>query len=173
MAAIVVSETLSRWTGRTKDRAGYLRALEPNDEAARKDLETMVLGMPHFEVKGTTDTNTSASVALNLTAQGVTFPADTQRLLYVEAYVADDNGSGVVIGRALIRGGATPVVADEQLDVTLDDDLSAATSAPTLDFQVNTADVVIEAIGDADVDARWHIKVWVGELIPLAFIATT
>lgn len=170
MAAIVVSETVSRWTGKPRSRAAYLGALEPNSAEALKDLETMVLGLPHFEVFGTTDTNTADSDAINLSDQGVTFPDGTQRIIYVEASVADDDGQGLIIGRAIVDGGSTPIVNDEEADGTLDDGLAGA---PTLDFEVVSNEVIIEAVGIADVDCRWVIRIWVGDAIPLPYIATT
>lgn len=173
MTAIVVSKTVSRWTGNELSRAQYLRALEQNNDTARKDLETMVLKMPHFEVYGLTDTNTADSNALDLTAQGVTFPDGTQRIVYVEASVADDNGQGLLVYRFQVDGGSTPIVTAVQADSAINLDDSGLAGAPTLDFEVATANVVIEAVGIADVDVRWVIRVWVSDAIPLAYIATT
>lgn len=169
MAAIVVSQTVNRWTGNQKSRAGYMRALEPNNETARKDLETMVLGLPHFEVYGTTDTDTATSTALDLTALGVTFPDATQRIIYVEASVADVDGQGLLILRGIVDGGATPLLADQDLDVSMDDSLAGAVGAFAL--SVATANVILTAEGQTGVDCRWVIRVWVGDLIPLAYIA--
>ncbi len=170
MAAIVVSQTVNRWTGNTASRASYLRALEPGSAAALKDLETMVLGLPHFEVFGLTDTNTADSDAINLTDLGVKFDDGTQRNIYVEASCADNDGQGLLICRATVDGGATPIISDESVDGTLDDGLAGA---PSIDFEVVSDEVIIEAVGVLDVDIRWVIRIWVSDPIPLAYIATT
>lgn len=170
MAAIVVSKTVNRWTGNHASPAAFRRALEPGDENARKDLETMVLGLPHFEVHGLTDTNTADSDAINLSDLGVLFPDATQVNLYVEAAVADNDGQGLLICRATVDGGATPIISDESVDGTLDDGLAGA---PSLDFEVVSNEVIIEAVGVLDVDMRWVIRIWVGDPIPLAYIPTT
>lgn len=173
MAAIVATVAVNRWTGNEKSRATYLRALEPGSAAALKDLETMVLGLPHFVVTGTTDTNTADSDAIDLTALGVTFPTATQREVLVKAHVADDNGQGLLVYRFHVDGGTTPIVTAVQADSALNLDDSGLAGAPTLDFEVETANVVIEAVGITDVDVRWYIEVWVGDAIPLAYIPTT
>lgn len=173
MAAIANLVVTSRWHGHETSRASYLRALETGDETARKMLETMVLGLPHFEVTGTTDTNTADSDALNLSDQGVTFPDATQREILVKAHIADADGMGLLVYRFQVDGGSTPIVTAVQADSGINLDDSGLGGAPTLDFEVATGEVVLEAVGITDVDCRWHIKVWVGDAVPLAYIATT
>lgn len=174
MAAIVVSKTVSRWTGHEKSRASYLSALAPNDETARKDLETMVLGLPHFEVYGTTDTNTATSVALNLSDQGVTFPAGTQRNVLVRAYVAQAAETGFIEYEATVNGadGTTPEVDGSTL-IANQTDAVDATADPGITVVVTSNEVLVNASGDTDVDTRWVIHVWVTDAIPLPFLATT
>lgn len=169
--AVVVE---NRWTGRTKDRAGYLRALEPGDATARKDLETMVLGLPHFVVTGTTDTNTADSDAINLSDMGVTFPAATMRHIRVRAYVSQGSETGFIEHVAAISGadGTTPEVDGQVALVNLTDAVDA-TNDPAIDVEVAANEVIIEAVGDTTVNTRWYIEVYVGEIIPLAFLADT
>jgi hypothetical protein len=167
MAAIVVSQTVTRWTGNQTSRAGYMRALEPNSETARKDLETMVLGLPHFEVYGTTDTNTAASVAINLTTQGVTFPDATQRVILARARVADNDGQGIVESKSVVDGGSTPIVVTDSADA--DPLVSGLGGTPTLVMSVSTADVILTAVGISAVPCRWLIEIWVGDALPLAY----
>jgi hypothetical protein len=170
MATMAGISIVNRWHGHETSRAAYKRALEDGNTEAQKMLETMVLGLPHFEVRGTTDTNTADSDAINLSDLGVVFGDAKQVNLYVEASVADDNGQGLLICRASIDGGSTPIVSDESVDGTLDDGLAGA---PSIDFEVVSDEVIIEAVGVLDVDLRWVIKIWVSDPIPLAYIPTT
>ena len=174
MAAIVVTKVVDNWLPLPKSSPQRISmAVWPtglgNAEDARK-AQQQLLGQPDFIVEGTTDTSDADSDAINLSDQGVTFPDGTQRTLYVEASVADNDGQGLIIGRAVIDGGATPIVSDESVDGTLDDGLAGA---PSLDFEVVSNEVIIEAVGITDVDCRWVIRVWVSDAIPLAYIATT
>lgn len=179
MAAIVVSQTINRWTGNEKSAAAYRAAIEPNSEAARKDLETMLLGLPHFEVYGTTDTNTDG-VAINLNDAGVTFPDGTHRVIKVVAHVADVDGQGIVTARAVVDGGATPIVTvvqDTQETVASGVGKSSETitgglgGIPTLDIDEVSNEVEVQALGISGVDCRWVIHVWVSDAIPLAYYA--
>lgn len=169
MAAMVVQKTVNRWTGNETSRAGYLRALEPGDANALKDLETMVLGMPHFEVYGTTDTNTADSDAINLSTAGVTFPNATQRIVKVEASVADNDGQGLLVYTFQVDGGTTPIVTAVQVDAALNLDDSGLAGAPTLDFEVVANQVILEAVGISAVPCRWVLRIWVSDAIPLAY----
>lgn len=169
MAAIVVTQTINRWHGQNTDAAAYDRAKARDSDTSRKMLETMVLGLPHFEVYGTTDTNTADSDAIDLTALGVDFPTATQRVIYVEASVADVDGMGLLVYRFQVDGGTTPIVTAVQADSAINLDDSGLGGAPTLDFEVETANVVLEAVGISAVPCRWVIKIWVGDLIPLAY----
>jgi hypothetical protein len=167
MAAIVVSKTVSRWTGNECNRAGYMRALETGSETARKDLETMVLGLPHFEVYGTTDTNTAASPAIDLTAQGVVFPDGTQRLIVVNARVADNDGQGVIQTKTIVDGGSTPIVVTDSADA--DPLIAGVNGTPTAVISVSTANVILTAVGISAVPVRWLIEIWVGDALPLTY----
>ena len=170
MAAAVITKTVSRWTGDEASRASYLKALEQNSATALKLLETLVLGLPHFEISFTTDTNT-ASVVLNLTTQGVTFPDGTQRIIYSRLRTADNDGMGVVEGKVMVDGGSTPIVVTDS--ASADAIVSGLGATPTLVASVATADVVFTFTGPADVDHRSILEVWVGDAVPLAYIATT
>jgi hypothetical protein len=163
---MVVQSTVNRWTGNELNRANYLRALEPNSAAALKDLETMVLGLPHFEVYATADTNTS-SVLLDLTALGVTFPNATSRLIATRAFIADNDGQGIVEGKTVVDGGSTPIVVTDS--ASADPLVSGLGGTPTLVCSVSTANVILTAVGISAVPTRWVLQVFVGELIPLAY----
>lgn len=171
MAAIVVTQLISRWTGNEKSRAAYLRALEPGDLTALKDLETMVLDLPHFEIYGTTDTNTADSDAINLNDQGVTFPAGFKRLIEVHAFVADGSTTAYRKAQALITGGTTPVIEGELVvgndTVDTNPDFITATPVVTFDFEVVSDEVIIEAVGESSDVVTWVIHVFVSDLIRL------
>jgi hypothetical protein len=123
---------------------------------------------PDFIVTGTTDTNTADSDAINLSAQGVTFPDAAHRLIRIDAWAADEDGVGFVRHLAIIDGGATPIVADQIGDANLDDGVAAAF---TLDVEVATNQVIIEAVGASSDNLRWYIEVYVGDLIPIPYLA--
>lgn len=170
MAAAVISKTVSRWTGNDKSRATYLRALEPNSAAALKDLETIVLGLPHFEVYFTSDTNTATAV-LNLATQGVAFPDGTQRVIISRLRAADVDGQGIVEGKTIVDGGSTPIVVTDS--ASADPLVSGLGGTPTLVASVSTADVIFTHTGITDVDTRNILEVWIGDAVPLAYIPTT
>lgn len=136
-----------------------------NDLAARMVCNP---NAPDFIVTGTTDTNTADSDALNLTAQGVTFPDGFHRKITIDAWAADEDGVGFVRHTAIIDGGSTPIVADQAGDATLDDGVAAAF---TLDVEVVANAVIIEAVGASADNLRWYIEVYVGEPVPVAYLA--
>lgn len=170
MAAPVITKTVSRWTGDEVCRASYLKALEQNSATALKLLETLVLGLPHFEITFTSDTNT-AGVVLNLTTQGVTFPDGTQRIITTRLRVADNDGQGLIEGKVIVDGGSTPIVVTDS--ASADPVVSGLGGTPTLVASVSTADVVFTHTGITDVDHRSILEVWVGDAVPLAYIPTT
>src|SRR5690606_26234481 len=144
-------------------------ALEPGNETARKDLETMVLGLPHFEVYGTTDTDTADSDAINLSDQGVTFPAATQRTITVEAFVAQAAETGYIKYVATVNGadGTTPEVDGAVALVNLTDAVDA-TQDPFILVEVTSNKVIVNVEGDTNVDTRWVLHVYVSDAVPLA-----
>lgn len=166
MAAMVVQKTVNRWTGRELSPANFRRALEPGDESARKDLETMVLGLPHFEVYATADTNTSSTL-IDLTALGVSFPDKTSRIIRTVAYIADNDGQGIVEGKSVVDGGATPILVTDS--ASADPLVSGLNGTPTLVATMATANVTLVAVGISAVPTRWVLHVFVGEAVPLAY----
>lgn len=166
MAAPVIQQVVSRWTGNQKSRSNYLRALEPGNLTALKDLETMVLGLPHFEVYSTSDTNTAGTV-LDLTAQGVTFGDATSRVLISKTYVATNVGQGLLESKAIVDGGATPILTTDFVDA---DAVTAGLAAvPTMTPSVSTANVIYTYTGTSALPTRIVLHVWVGESVPLAY----
>lgn len=175
MAAIVVYSITNNYLPLPKDSPQRISmAVWPTGGGAGSDdcrkAQMGLLGQPDFIVYGTTDTNTSGT-AINLTSQGVTFPDGTQRLIRTVARIADDNGQGVVEGKVMVDGGATPIVVTDS--ASADPIVSGLAGTPTLVASVSTADVILTAVGITDVDCRWVIEVYVGDAIPLAYIPTT
>lgn len=173
MAAIVVSSVVNNYLSLSKTSPQRISmALWPTGANASDGAKAQntLLGGPDFIVHGLTDTNTTGT-ALDLTAQGVTFPDATQRIIIARARIADDNGQGLVETKAIVDGGATPIVVTDSADA--DPLVSGLAGTPTLVLSVSTANVILTAVGITDVDCRWVIDVYVGDAIPLAYIATT
>lgn len=174
MAAIVVTQTINRWHGQNTDAAAYDRAKARDGDTSRKMLETMVLGLPHFEVYGTTDTDTADSDAINLSDLGVTFAAATQRTITVEAFVSQAAETGYIKHVATVNGadGTTPEVDGQVALVNLTDAVDA-TQDPFILVEVTSNEVIVNVEGDTDVDTRWVLHIYVSDAVPLAFIPTT
>jgi hypothetical protein len=173
MAAIVVSSITNNFLPIAKTSPQRISlALWPTGGNAGEGAKAQnaLLGGPDFIVYGTTDTTTNGT-AIDLTAQGVTFPDGTQRIIVAKARIADDNGQGLVETKAIVDGGATPIVVTDSADA--DPLVSGLAGTPTLILSVSTANVILSAVGILDVDCRWVIEVYVGDAIPLAYIPTT
>jgi hypothetical protein len=123
---------------------------------------------PDFVVTGTTDTNTADSDAINLTAQGVTFPDGFHRKITIDAWAADEDGVGFVRHVAIIDGGTTQIVSDQIGDANLDDGVAAAF---TIDVEVVTDTVRIEAVGASADNLRWYIEIYISDPVPVAYLA--
>ena len=175
MAAIVVTETVRNYRADLEKRSPQrlAEAVWPTSGQSGAGLKAQqtVLGEPDFIVYGTTDTNTADSDAINLSDEGVTFPDGHARMIWVRAYVADDNGMGVVEAKAIVDGGTTPIVVQDA--ASADPLVSGLAGTPAIDIEVATNEVIIEAVGITDVDCRWVIEVRVGDLVRLPYIATT
>lgn len=137
---------------------------EENELAARMVAHP---NAPDFIVTGTTDTNTADSDAINLSDEGVAFPEGYHRRIEIDAWAADDDGVGFVRHVAIIDGGSTPIVADQNGDAALDDGVAAAF---TIDVEVVSNEVIIEAVGASSDNLRWHIEVRVGDPVPLPYL---
>lgn len=173
MAAIVVSQTISNYRPDLEKRSDQRlnEAVWPTSSAGAPKSRQTLLGEPDFIVHGTTDTNTADSDAINLSDNGVVFSDGHARMIWVRAYVADDNGMGVVEAKAIVDGGATPIVVQDA--ASADPLVSGLAGTPALDIEVATGEVIVEAVGITDVDCRWVIQIWVGDEIRLPYIPTT
>lgn len=174
MAAIVVSSIDNNFLPLPKsDPMRISMAVWPTGGIAEdcRKARANLLGEPDFRVYGTTDTNTAGSTAIDLTAQGVTFPDATQRIIVARARIADNDGMGLVESKSIVDGGSTPIVVTDS--ASADPLVSGLAGTPTLVMSVSTANVILTAVGILDVDCRWVIDVFIGDAIPLAYIATT
>lgn len=174
MAAIVVSSITNNYLPLPKSSPQRISmAVWPTSSVGEdcRKAQAGLLGQPDFIVEGTTDTSTGTSTAIDLTAQGVTFPDGTQRIVRAIARVADNDGQGLIESKSIVDGGATPIVVTDS--ASADPLVSGLGGTPTLTLSVSTANVILTAVGILDVDCRWVIEVYVGDAIPLAYIATT
>jgi hypothetical protein len=177
MAAIVVSSVTNNYLPLPKsDPSRISMAVWPTGAAPGQGAKAQagLLGEPDFIVYGTTDTNTDPSVALSLTAQGVTFPAATQRNVLVKAFLAQAAETGYIEYLATVNGadGTTPEVDGSTLICNQTDAVDVGAD-PAITVVVTANAVLVNAVGDANVDTRWVIQVYLTDAIPLAFLATT
>ena len=128
---------------------------------------------PNFVITGATVSDETLDV-LNLSDQGVVFPADTLRYLKVNAYLrgntSDDGLKGYDV---LVEGGSTPQVVEAVITNDLDTELPSATAA--LSFHVTGDEVVIRATGTPSGTggpANWEVEVYVKPLKHIAQAAT-
>jgi hypothetical protein len=171
MAAIVVTQVVNNYLPLAKSNPQRISlALWPNGGNAGDGAKAQnaLLGQPDFVVYGTTDTNTTGT-ALDLTAQGVTFPDATMRTIRVEASIADNDGMGLLAYIFHVDGGSTPIGTTTDADGALVLEDGGLNGAPTMALDVSTANVILVALGISGVPCRWVIKVWVDDLVPLAY----
>lgn len=126
-------------------------------------------GLPDFVITGTTDTNTAASPAIELVANGVVIPIGTKRRIDVKVYAADADAAVLVEGKYLVEGAATPIVASDNIDSDAPTGGGTIT-APTITLVGGASTLTLNAVGVSATNIRWYIEVYVGELIPLAFL---
>lgn len=182
MAAIVVSSTQNNFTTIARDSNQRISlSVWPTGGVVGEGEKCQqgLLGRPDFIVRGVTDTNTADSDAINLSDNGVTFPANTLREITVVAYAGDGTAACKRTARALIIGGSTPAITGEAQDVasvgavTSDSVTSASYGAApvvTIDFEVVSDEVIVEAVGESGDVVTWHIEVYVGQLIPMTLV---
>lgn len=180
MAAIVVSSTISNYRNLTTDAPQRINESvwgAGTAEDTRKSQQTL-LGEPTFIIRGVTDTNTADSDLINLSDNGVTFPANTIREITVVAYAGDGTAVSKRTAAALVIGGTTPSFGGEAQDAPsttgVNDSVTTASygAAPvvTIDFEVVSDEVIIEAVGESGDVVTWYVEVYVGRLIPMTLV---
>jgi hypothetical protein len=68
------------------------------------------MGKPDFRAKAKTTDNTAASQVMDLTDEGVTFPAGTVRKIRFRSFAVSDNDQWVQDWEQYVLGGTTPVL---------------------------------------------------------------
>lgn len=179
MAAIVVSSTTVNWSPLSKDSPQRVsEAVWPTGGSNGPAAQQGLLGQPDFIVYGTTDTNTADSDAINLSTRGVPFPANSLREITVVAYVGDGSAVKKITAAALIIGGTTPAIGGEAQDAPsttgANDSVTTASYGGALtisiDFEVVSNEVIIEAVGESGDVNTWVIEVYVGRLMPMTLV---
>ncbi len=183
MAAIVVTRTENNFLALGKaDPSRISQAVWPTGGSSASDgakCQQGLLGQPDFIVYGSTDTNTADSDAINLSDNGVSFPANTLREITVVAYVGDGSAVKKITAAALIIGGSTPAIGGEAQDVasvgaTTSDSVTTASYGGALtisiDFEVVSDEVIIEAVGESGDVNTWVLEVYVGRLMPMTLV---
>lgn len=117
---------------------------------------------PDFVVEASTTTN-DTGVVINLSTEGVTFPADTFRMVTVRAW-AKGNGDEnfykeIVTG---VEGGSTPDAWETAVIADLDGDFDADISV-----DVSSNEVRVNVTGVVSQPANWRIEAFVSPLKPL------
>lgn len=132
-----------------------------------------VTGTPNFTITGATVSDETVDV-INLSDQGVTFPADTLRYLNVNAYLRGDSSNDVLLGYdVLVEGGSTPQVVEAVIVHDIDAELASTTAQ--LSFHVTGDEVVIRATGTPSGTggpANWEVEVYVHPVKHIAQAAT-
>lgn len=122
-----------------------------------------VLGEPDWKVTATTTTNDTGTV-LDLTAEGVTFPADTIRVIRTRTYARGDISD---VDKAYhetitaILGGTTPVV----VEASNIDEHGEATYDGATAVLLATNNVVVQITGVTSIATNWEIHVFVDDLV--------
>lgn len=102
------------------DQSHYYGAMSGETDAGRRSRSKYLLGAPDFVIEGTTDTNTAAlnagaeqSSMLNLTSEGVTFPAGFDRDIDIIVKSRDESSQGNYQHiRQTVRGGTNPTLVN-------------------------------------------------------------
>jgi hypothetical protein len=83
--------------------------------AQRATAQAELLGLPDFKAEVQTNTDTSDLAALDLTAEGVTFPARTIRDIRIKGYCLTDNDTYYYETVEQVLGGTTPVLLGQKI----------------------------------------------------------
>jgi hypothetical protein len=182
MAAIVVSRTTNNFVEIPADDPSRVsQAVWPTGghPGVGAKLQQTLIGQPDFIVYGATDTNTADSDAINLSALGVRFPANTLREITVVAYVGDGALVRKITAAALVIGGTTPAFGGEVQavasstganDSVTTESYGGAGPVVTFDFEVVSNEVIIEAVGESGDVVTWVIEIYVGRIIPMTLV---
>src|SRR6476661_8961216 len=121
MALSIVSGPIGDFDPHTRDEAGMATIIaravfgassgtSTSRQAARQTARAQLLNRPDFKVRAKTTDNSAASAVIDLTANGVTFPAGTFRRIKFRSTAVTDNDSYVQEWEQVVWGndGTTP-----------------------------------------------------------------
>lgn len=154
MAAFVATRTIRAFDPRTAsplDR--QMRALNSqetvvvgsNNISAADAALRKIQGLPQFEIFGTTDSNTAAasSPVINLTDEGVTFPANTRRIIRVHTIGFNGANRYEFVTEQRVMGATDPTLQGPERFLTECDAVYGFTTADG----TTTTEVAAECIG--------------------------
>jgi hypothetical protein len=113
MALTVNWGPIGQFDPTTRDSASnvkrLIRALLSDGSAAeRETARNEVLRRPDFKAQCQTTDNTAASTVIDLTAKGITFPANTLRLVRFKSIARSDTDTYIQDWEQYVLGGTTP-----------------------------------------------------------------
>jgi hypothetical protein len=113
MAAFVATSTLRRYIDRDK-RDDVKRLKDAVFEGGDVGMASVgqIFQLPDFVIQGTTDSNTAAasSPVISLSDEGVSFPANTYRDIFVETWAANGSNAFRYRTRQRVLGGTDPTL---------------------------------------------------------------
>ncbi len=121
MTAFAATKTLRRYIDRNKrDDVKRLKdAISEGGDVAMASVG-QIYQLPDFEIEGTTDSNTAAasSPVISLSDEGVTFPANTTRLVRVNVLAANGTSRWEWTTEQRVLGGTDPTLTGPEHYVT-------------------------------------------------------
>lgn len=107
-------------------------AAQKGDRAA----QAMVMGLPNFVAESTATTDTSDLEVVDLTDEGVTFPADTLRTIRCKSYCSSPNDHFMYEWEETVLGGTTPALLGQRIIMGVADQAGSVFEyGPSLHFQ--------------------------------------
>lgn len=163
------------------------RELSANARKRIVTAQNQIARAPDFTVYARTSTNDAATQVLDLTAKGVTFPANVgavgqivqfMRIITWEVWFAGDasDETGYVSRIAAVAGGTPPIIraiqngATAAVAGTVFNATAAAgfTGAQTSDIALNGNNVILRITSAETAEVlNWVLKVYVGKLQPV------
>lgn len=113
MALTIVSPVTGLFDPYTRDKASVLtrvaRAIvRAGTDAQVQTARNEMMGKADFKVRAKTTDNTAASEVIDLTTEGVTFPAGTIRKIRFRSFASTDNDQWLQEWEQYVLGGTTP-----------------------------------------------------------------
>lgn len=115
MALTVTNGPFAQFDPFTRDQASLARKLAmaimgAGTAAQRETARNELLNRPDIRARATTTDNTAASQVVDLTDEGVTFPAGTMRRIRFRSLALTDNDQWIQEWEQYVLGGTTPAL---------------------------------------------------------------